>query len=194
MKHGSVGIRLAGGNAVGIYVTAVQPGSPASSQGLTVGDQILKVNNTDLTGFTREEAVELLMSLNDSVNLLVQAKPEMYKKIMDESIGDNFYVRCNYESGGIKPGDILNITDSLSGGGVGEWLGVNLRTGVRAGVPNIKKGREYIKKKGAEPYTRVELKRVDFMRPVVVWGAGAEWARMELGKESGFQVPGKSKH
>jgi C-terminal processing protease CtpA/Prc len=42
-KEGSVGIRLTGGNEVGIFVTAVQPGSPASLQGLQPGDKILKV-------------------------------------------------------------------------------------------------------------------------------------------------------
>ena len=31
-KSGSVGIRLTGGNEVGIFVTAVQPGSPAAQQ------------------------------------------------------------------------------------------------------------------------------------------------------------------
>jgi S1-C subfamily serine protease len=35
-KNGSVGIRLTGGNEVGIFVTAVQPGSPAAQQGLQV--------------------------------------------------------------------------------------------------------------------------------------------------------------
>lgn len=42
-KDGSVGLRLTGGNQVGIYVSAVQPGSPASLQGLCPGDNILKV-------------------------------------------------------------------------------------------------------------------------------------------------------
>ena len=56
-KEGSVGIRLTGGNEVGIFVTGVQPGSPAAVQGLQPGDKILKVNNTDLKGFTREDAV-----------------------------------------------------------------------------------------------------------------------------------------
>jgi len=36
-KEGSVGIRLTGGNEAGIFVTAVQPGSPASLQGLMPG-------------------------------------------------------------------------------------------------------------------------------------------------------------
>lgn len=43
-KEGSVGIRLIGGNQVGIFVTAVQPGSPASIQGLQPADKILKVD------------------------------------------------------------------------------------------------------------------------------------------------------
>ena len=43
-KEGSVGIRLTGGNDVGIFVTAVQPGSPADKQGLKPGDKIIKVN------------------------------------------------------------------------------------------------------------------------------------------------------
>lgn len=46
-KEGSVGIRLIGGNEVGIFVTAVQPGSPASIQGLQPADKILKVRVLD---------------------------------------------------------------------------------------------------------------------------------------------------
>ena len=62
-KSGSVGIRLTGGNEVGIFVTAVQPGSPAAQQGLQPGDKILKVNDMDMKGVTREEAVLYLLSL-----------------------------------------------------------------------------------------------------------------------------------
>lgn len=43
-KEGSVGLRLTGGNEAGIFVSAVQPGSPASLQGLSPGDNILKVS------------------------------------------------------------------------------------------------------------------------------------------------------
>ena len=38
-----MGIRLTGGNDSGIFVTAVQPGSPAAQQGLQPGDKIIKV-------------------------------------------------------------------------------------------------------------------------------------------------------
>lgn len=43
-KGDSVGLRLAGGNDVGIFIAGVQEGSPAEEEGLRVGDQILKVN------------------------------------------------------------------------------------------------------------------------------------------------------
>lgn len=43
MKAKSVGLRLAGGNDVGIFVSSVQEGSPADGQGLREGDQILQV-------------------------------------------------------------------------------------------------------------------------------------------------------
>lgn len=42
-KGDSVGLRLAGGNDVGIFIASVQEGSPAEEGGLHVGDQILKV-------------------------------------------------------------------------------------------------------------------------------------------------------
>ena len=58
-----MGIRLAGGNAAGIFVAAVQRGSPASRQDLAPGDKILRVNEKSLAGVTREEAVNLLVSL-----------------------------------------------------------------------------------------------------------------------------------
>lgn len=38
-----LGLRLAGGNATGIFIASVQPGSGAEAVGLTEGDQILKV-------------------------------------------------------------------------------------------------------------------------------------------------------
>lgn len=37
-------MRLSGGNETGVFVTAVQPASPASLQGLQPGDKILKVS------------------------------------------------------------------------------------------------------------------------------------------------------
>ena len=75
-KEGGVGIRLAGGNAVGIFVAAVQPGSPAERQGLQQGDLLLRVNATDMRTKTREEAVLMLLAIEDQVDLMVVNRKE----------------------------------------------------------------------------------------------------------------------
>lgn len=45
-KGESVGLRLAGGNDVGIFVAGVLEDSPAAKEGLEEGDQILRVCHT----------------------------------------------------------------------------------------------------------------------------------------------------
>jgi len=92
-KESSVGIRLTGGNEAGIFVSAVQPGSPASLQGLQPGDKILKVNETDVKGMTREEAVLLLLGLQDQVDLIVQYRREEYDQVVANQRGDSFHIK-----------------------------------------------------------------------------------------------------
>lgn len=43
VKEDSVGLRLVGGNDVGIFVGGVQPSTPAYDQGMKEGDQIMQV-------------------------------------------------------------------------------------------------------------------------------------------------------
>lgn len=43
VKGDSVGLRLAGGNDVGIFIAGVQDDSAAEHEGLRTGDQIMKV-------------------------------------------------------------------------------------------------------------------------------------------------------
>ena len=45
MKSKNVGIRLAGGNDVGIFVASVQESSAAAKKGLRMGDQIMSVSS-----------------------------------------------------------------------------------------------------------------------------------------------------
>ena len=61
-----LGFTLRGGaeHGLGHYVSGVEAGSEASSQGLMAGDQIVGVNNNlDLEGTTHKEAVKLINSL-----------------------------------------------------------------------------------------------------------------------------------
>lgn len=43
IKESSLGLRLVGGNDVGIFVGGVQPHSPAYEHGMKEGDQIMQV-------------------------------------------------------------------------------------------------------------------------------------------------------
>nr|XP_042910009.1 tight junction protein ZO-1 isoform X1 [Parasteatoda tepidariorum] len=128
-KDGSVGIRLTGGNEVGVFVTAVQPGSPASLQGLQPGDKIIKVNEMDMNGVTREEAVLYLLHIQDYVNLVVQYMKDKYDEIVANQRGDSFYIKTHFSyegSGkgeiGFQVGEIFHVIDTLYNGVVGSWL------------------------------------------------------------------------
>ncbi|KAK5641793.1 hypothetical protein RI129_010340 [Pyrocoelia pectoralis] len=152
-KEGSVGIRLTGGNFVGIFVTAVQPGSPASLQGLQPGDKILKVNDMDMTGVTREEAVLFLLSLQDRIELIVQFCKEEYDNIVASQKGDSFYIKTHfhYENSvkgemSFKSGDIFHVIDTLYNGVVGCWqvyrIGRNNQQGQKGIIPNKSRAEE----------------------------------------------------
>ena len=99
MKAKNVGIRLAGGNDVGIFVASVQDGSPASQQGLRNGDQILEVNGQNYRQITREQAVIALMDLpfGSEVRVLAQYKPRHYESILERGTGDSFYIRTHFK-------------------------------------------------------------------------------------------------
>ncbi|KPL97570.1 tight junction protein ZO-1-like protein [Sarcoptes scabiei] len=146
-KEGSVGIRLTGGNEVGIFVTAVQPGSPAFQQGLQVGDKILKANQVDMKNFTREEAVLYLLKIKDRIELYVQNCKDEYESIVAKQKGDSFYIRVhfNFDSEGkgelsFHAGDLFHVVDTLFNGVVGSWfvyrLGRNNQEIQKGSIPN----------------------------------------------------------
>ncbi|XP_064213330.1 tight junction protein ZO-1 isoform X3 [Tribolium castaneum] len=152
-KEGSVGIRLTGGNFVGIFVTAVQPGSPASLQGLQPGDKILKVNDMDMTGVTREEAVLFLLSLQDRIELIVQYCKEEYDNIVASQKGDSFYIKTHFHYDNpakgemsFRSGDIFHVIDTLYNGVVGSWqvyrIGRNNQEVQKGIIPNKARAEE----------------------------------------------------
>ncbi|KAK7793631.1 hypothetical protein R5R35_004861 [Gryllus longicercus] len=152
-KEGSVGIRLTGGNEVGIFVTAVQPGSPASLQGLQPGDKILKVNDMDMKGVTREEAVLFLLSLQDQIDLIVQYRKEEYEQIVASQRGDSFHIKAhfNYDQPNkgemsFRKGDVFHVVDTLHNGVVGSWqvfrIGRNNQEVQKGIIPNKSRAEE----------------------------------------------------
>lgn len=152
-KEGSVGIRLTGGNEVGIFVTAVQPGSPASLQGLQPGDKILKVNDMDMKGVTREEAVLFLLSLQDQIDLIVQYRKDEYEQIVANQRGDSFHIKAhfNYDQPNkgemsFRKGDVFHVVDTLHNGVVGSWqvfrIGRNNQEVQKGIIPNKSRAEE----------------------------------------------------
>ncbi|XP_039622645.1 tight junction protein ZO-3 isoform X1 [Polypterus senegalus] len=135
LKEESVGLRLVGGNDVGIFVGGVQDGSMASKQGIQEGDQILKVNEEDFTHLTREEAVLYLLNIprGERVKICAQSKPDIYRKMVTSAVGDHFFIRTHFEHDTEIPselsfvrGDVFRVLDTMHRGKLGSWLVVRL--------------------------------------------------------------------
>uniref|UniRef100_A0A8C9VQ24 Tight junction protein ZO-2-like n=1 Tax=Scleropages formosus TaxID=113540 RepID=A0A8C9VQ24_SCLFO len=134
-KADSVGLRLAGGNDVGIFIASVQEGSAAEMEGLQAGDQILKVNNMDFRGMVREDAVLYLLEIpkGEDVTILVQSKSDVYKEILASGRGDSFFIRTHFEYEKESPhslafsrGEIFKVVDTLYDGKLGNWLAIRM--------------------------------------------------------------------
>ncbi|KAK9878834.1 hypothetical protein WA026_003669 [Henosepilachna vigintioctopunctata] len=99
--EGSLGFSIIGGTdhssipfgakEPGIFVSHMVPGGTAANSGkLRVGDRILKVNGTDVTHATHQEAVMELLRPGDSITLTIRHDPlpEGYQELIIEK-GDN---------------------------------------------------------------------------------------------------------
>uniref|UniRef100_A0AAY4EDT0 Tight junction protein 3 n=1 Tax=Denticeps clupeoides TaxID=299321 RepID=A0AAY4EDT0_9TELE len=135
VKDGSVGLRLVGGNDVGIFVGGVQPNSPAQKQGMREGDQIINVNGKDFNQFTREEAAMFMLNVRsgETIKICTQNKMDIYKKILKSSIGDAFYIRTHFDrEAEVAPelaftrGEVFRVLDTMHRGKLGNWLAVRM--------------------------------------------------------------------
>uniref|UniRef100_A0A8C3HV55 Tight junction protein 3 n=1 Tax=Chrysemys picta bellii TaxID=8478 RepID=A0A8C3HV55_CHRPI len=135
VKAKSIGLRLAGGNDVGIFVAGVQEGSPAAGQGIKEGDQVLQVNDTSFQSLTREDAVQYLLSLppGEEVVLLTQGKQDIYRKMLKSNVGDSFHIRTHFDFEKDAPsglsftrGEVFHVLDTMYRGKLGSWLAVRM--------------------------------------------------------------------
>ncbi|XP_044056690.1 tight junction protein ZO-3 isoform X3 [Siniperca chuatsi] len=135
VKEGSVGLRLVGGNDVGIFVGGVQPNSPAYVEGMKEGDQIMQVNNVDFGHLTREEAANFLLNIKkgEQVEICTQNKMDIYKKIIKSNLADNFYIRTHFDHEAEGPiglsftrGEVFRVVDTMHRGKLGSWLAVRM--------------------------------------------------------------------
>ncbi|KAM5194774.1 tight junction protein 2 isoform 2-T2 [Mantella aurantiaca] len=142
-KGDSVGMRLAGGNDVGIFVAGVQEGSAAEQEGLQEGDQLLKVNSQDFRCIVREDAVLYLLEIpkGEEVTILTQSKYDVYKNILACGRGDSFFIRTHFEYEkeaqqflGFTRGEIFRVVDTLYDGKLGSWLSVRIANELEKGL------------------------------------------------------------
>ncbi|KAM9460816.1 tight junction protein ZO-3 isoform 2-T2 [Clarias gariepinus] len=149
VKEGSMGLRLVGGNDIGIFVGGVQPNSPAQKSGMREGDQILQVNEVDFNHFTREEAAMFLMNIpsGDRIDMLTQNKMDIYKKVLKSNLGDSFYIRTHFDHEpedsrglGFTRGEVFRVVDTMHHGKLGTWLAVRMGTNLyemdKGTIPN----------------------------------------------------------
>ncbi|XP_047511096.1 tight junction protein ZO-1 isoform X4 [Pieris napi] len=153
-KEGSVGLRLCGGNRSGVFVSGVQPASPAALQGLQPADKILKVNDMEMKGVTREEAVLFLLSLQDRIDLIVQHSPEEYNSVVSGQMpGDSFHIKTHFHyteptdgEMSFRCGDVFHVVDTLHNGTVGAWqvyrIGRNNQEVQKGTIPNKARAEE----------------------------------------------------
>ncbi|XP_040896064.1 tight junction protein ZO-3 isoform X2 [Toxotes jaculatrix] len=150
VKDGSVGLRLVGGNDVGIFVGGVQPNSPAYNQGMKEGDQIMQVNKVDFGHLTREEAANFLLNIKtgEQVEICTQNKMDIYKKIIKSNLADNFYVRTHFDHEAEGPiglsftrGEVFRVVDTMHRGKLGNWLAVRMGNDLhemdKGTIPNL---------------------------------------------------------
>ena len=128
-KSGDLGVRLVGGNAVGIFIHSVDMDSPASKIGLCSADQILEYNGTDLKNATAEQAAYELAKPAENVAILVQFNPDRYNAIKDHP-GDSYFVKAMFDRMPdsndplllrFKKDDILYVDNTMYNGVPGHW-------------------------------------------------------------------------
>jgi hypothetical protein len=134
-RENGIGIRLAGGNRVGLFICDVQYNSPAERAGLRIGDKIIKVNGVDFLTLTREEAYQyMLTSTQTFIELLVSYSPDEYEaNAYDTRGGDSFYIRAHFNYTSKNPNemsfninDILHVSDTLHNGIIGQWTATKI--------------------------------------------------------------------
>lgn len=135
-RENSIGVRLAGGNRVGIFICDVQYNSRAERAGLRQADKILRVNGVDYSQLTREEAVKHILNLSNLIEMVVvNARDEYESRALDPIGGDSFFVRTHFNYGSsdntqlsFKINDVLHVTDTLHNGVIGQWVATRLNT------------------------------------------------------------------
>uniref|UniRef100_A0A915BT68 PDZ domain-containing protein n=1 Tax=Parascaris univalens TaxID=6257 RepID=A0A915BT68_PARUN len=77
--NGKYGMRFRSINK-GIFVQFVADGSPAAAAGIRFGDQILKINDTEMVGMNADKAMDLMTKSKNPDNLLVTLRDRPFER------------------------------------------------------------------------------------------------------------------
>uniref|UniRef100_A0A2K6V6B4 Tight junction protein 2 n=1 Tax=Saimiri boliviensis boliviensis TaxID=39432 RepID=A0A2K6V6B4_SAIBB len=190
-KGDSVGLRLAGGNDVGIFVAGIQEGTSAEQEGLQEGDQILKVNTQDFRGLVREDAVLYLLEIpkGEMVTILAQSRADG-EHVWPFSLA---VVASGKDEKGLIPNksraEQMASVQSAQRDNAGDRADFWRTRGQRSGAKkNLRKSREDLTAVVSvstkfPAYERVLLREAGFKRPVVLFGPIADIAMEKLANE-----------
>ncbi|MBN3309729.1 HMHA1 protein, partial [Amia calva] len=142
MKENSIGLRLVGGNDVGIFVAGVQPNSQAHQQGMKEGDQILQNMNPNVMSKTKLGFLKICFRLE------TQNKMDIYRKVLQSNLGDSFYIRTHFDQEAEGPsglsftrGEVFRVVDTMHCGKLGTWLAVRMGNDLheldKGTIPNL---------------------------------------------------------
>uniref|UniRef100_A0A1I8H6J4 FERM domain-containing protein n=1 Tax=Macrostomum lignano TaxID=282301 RepID=A0A1I8H6J4_9PLAT len=180
---GGFGMRLAGGNASGVFVDDATPGRPAYNAGIRTGDRLLEASGVWLDGpsATKEAAMLALMSGGPTVQAAVAADPIGFARLnTGETPGDLFHVCARFDLPptcdglDVHAGDILRVENTTADGRLGAWEAVKIHPPVaaraphtRGRVPSAARADQLAMLTGRSPpaYIRVALGRADAAGP-----------------------------
>ncbi|KAK4471885.1 hypothetical protein MN116_005272 [Schistosoma mekongi] len=160
-----IGLILYGGNTSGVYVSKVIPDSLADQAGVSEGDKLIKLNGTDLKGWTKEEVFLALMANENKMILELLNDPLSYNKLLEsKDPHESFYVRAHFNMNQyvasssalmssvkysglfITKGDIFHIHDTLLDDALGTWLATKIypNTSNIGLIPNEQRAQRYL--------------------------------------------------
>ncbi|XP_072165005.1 disks large homolog 5-like [Diadema setosum] len=124
----SLGLRIYGGNAVGIFVSEIGDISIANKpDGLRVGDQILEYNGVNLRNATAEQATMELQKPAEEISILVQYNIGEFNRIQSRH-PDKLFIKALIDNPSEKEGhfsfkrdDIMMVDDTMYKGVMGTY-------------------------------------------------------------------------
>ncbi|KAL3318880.1 Tight junction protein ZO-1 [Cichlidogyrus casuarinus] len=160
------GLKIFGGNTVGIFIADVHPESAAHHCGVKAGDEIIKINGQNTKGCTKEEAALLLMKSGPTIEMELERDIVKYKEARGQRDLDSFFVRTFFnfdpkmsapilmprgsrfaEQFLVKKCQVFHVVDTFYQNELGFWKAIRvhpLDQRTYGLLPNVARAEEYV--------------------------------------------------